>query len=443
MKMNMRGLSRSLVASAALIGLSASTAFATEGYFQYGNGARQKALGGAGVADSRDATAASLNPAGLTHLSGTEIDFAATLFSPSRDVTGSGEPGFTPMGEVESKKDYFLVPNMAWSRRISGNPLADVVAVTLYGNGGMNTSYPSVSRLDGGCTNVPGPKTGVFCGGAMGVDLQQAFLSVAAAKQIGNFSFGVAPILARQQIELKGLGAFAGMSEDPGNVSGRGVDVSWGYGVRGGVEWAMTPGVRLGVAGNSRIIMQDFERYRGLFAEHGGFDIPASLQAGIAIDLSPRVTLMADYKHIWYGSIASIANPSTNRAPLGSDNGPGFGWKDVDVVKLGLEWREAMPGMTLRVGYSHNTNPISSRDVMFNIIAPGVVQDHITAGAELKLTRQTSLEVAGAYVPRNEVKGTELAGMGNPNHNIEIGMSQYEITVGLKYKWGETLEPLK
>ncbi|MFX8824908.1 hypothetical protein ABTM64_20450, partial [Acinetobacter baumannii] len=52
---------------------SAAPAFAGEGYMQNGIGARSKALAGAGVADSTDATAASLNPAGLTGVS-TQID---------------------------------------------------------------------------------------------------------------------------------------------------------------------------------------------------------------------------------------------------------------------------------------------------------------------------------------------------------------------------------
>ncbi|WP_457817321.1 hypothetical protein, partial [Staphylococcus aureus] len=44
---------------------SAPAVWATDGYFQDGLGARNKALAGAGVADSRDATAAALNPAGI------------------------------------------------------------------------------------------------------------------------------------------------------------------------------------------------------------------------------------------------------------------------------------------------------------------------------------------------------------------------------------------
>ncbi len=44
-----------LTVCAAAILSACTAAEATEGYFQYGYGARQGALGGAGVADSRDA----------------------------------------------------------------------------------------------------------------------------------------------------------------------------------------------------------------------------------------------------------------------------------------------------------------------------------------------------------------------------------------------------
>jgi long-chain fatty acid transport protein len=188
--------------------------------------------------------------------------------------------------------------------------------------------------------------------------------------------------------------------------------------------------------------MQEFEAYRGLFAEKGDFDIPASLQAGIALDITPRLTFLADYKHIWYSSIASIANPSTNPAQLGTDNGRGFGWKDIDIVKLGAEWRTS-PDLTLRAGYAYNTSPIEPRDVMFNILAPAVVQHHITGGLEYSWDKFQSLELSGAYVPEGHVSGTELAGFGNPAHDIELNMHQWEVTVGYKYKFGDAPALLK
>jgi long-chain fatty acid transport protein len=432
--------------AALALGLWVTPGSATEGYFQEGYGARQKALAGAGVADGRDATAASLNPAGIVHADN-ELDVAATIFSPRREMVGSGPPGFTPTGEVESDLNWFLIPNIARNWRLEGNPWFDAVAVAMYGNGGMNTTYPAIARPLPEC----GGGTGIFCGGKAGVDLQQMFVSVAGAKRFGSVSVGVAPIFALQMFKATGLGAFAagGASSDPGNLTNRDRDISIGGGVRAGIEWAILPHVRLGLAGTTPIWMQKFDKYSGLFAEQGGFDIPASMQAGIAVDVMPAVTVMADYRRIWYSSVASVGNPSTNlllgpSGLLGLDDGAGFGWKDVDVFKVGAEWR-ASPKLTLRAGYAYNTQPIDSRDVMINILAPGVVQHHITGGLQYRLSRNVDLELAGMYALDAQVTGSELpiGPPADPNHQIEISMHQYEVTLGIKYRFGGDEGPLK
>ena len=43
----------------------------------------------------------------------------------------------------------------------------------------------------------------------------------------------------------------------------------------------------------------------------GGFDVPGTLQAGIAVDVSPHVTVMLDYRRIWFSGVASVGNPSS------------------------------------------------------------------------------------------------------------------------------------
>jgi long-chain fatty acid transport protein len=441
MTINMRKLAALSVSVAAMAAVSAP-AFATDGYFSYGFGARQKALGGAGVADGRDATTTSLNPAGLTHV-GTEVSASMTLFSPLREYEGSGAAGFTPQGTVESGNNYFYVPNMAASIRLAPNLPIDVIGIQMYGNGGMNSDYSA--SVGGQNCNVPG--MGIFCGGKAGVNLQQALLSIAFAKAMGPLSIGVAPTIARQSFEANGIGQFNGFST-LGNV-GSGTDVAWGWGIRAGLEYAVTPGLRIGVAGNTPMWMQSFDKYRGLFAEQGDFDIPASITAGFAYDVSPALTFMFDYKHIWYSKVAAIANPLQPNMQncaggnlafcLGGDQGMGFGWSDVDVFKFGVEYR-MNPALTLRAGYSYNTNPLNGRDVMFNILAPATVQHHFTGGLEYKYNRNWSFELAGAYVPRSHVDGFEPVGMGaagmNSAHAIDISMEQWEITAGVKYKFG-------
>lgn len=407
---------------ASLVVLSHSAA-ATDGYFQHGFGARQKALGGAGAADGTDATTISLNPAGLVH-SGNEVSAAVSWFSPHRGFEGSGAPGFTPSGTIDSYQEDFFIPNFAASYRLAPGSIVDVVGVNVYGNGGMNTNYGD------DFTNGVG-LPGVYGAGKAGVDLQQALVSIAAAKQFGALSVGIAPTLLRQRFKARGLEAFGLASADN--------DVAWGVGVRGGVEYAAAPWLRFGVAGSSRIYSQKFEGYERLFAEGGDFDIPPSLQAGIAIDVSPRLTLLVDYKRIWFSDVKSVGNPSTNiftGAAFGDPNGPGFGWNDVDVIKAGVEW-QATDQLTLRAGYSYATAALNGRDVLLNILAPATVQHHITAGLEYQLNRQLSLELAGTYAPEVTVSGGELplGGPFNPAHNIELSMYQYDVTVGLKYKF--------
>jgi len=241
-----------------------------------------------------------------------------------------------------------------------------------------------------------------------------------------------------QRFSAAGLGAFAGASTDPANLTDRGTDTSFGGGVKGGIEYSVTPGIRFGLAGTTPIWSQKLSKYSGLFADGGSFNVPGSVQPGLAVDLMPNLTVMADYKRIFYSGVPAISDSSTlllTGAKLGSAGGPGFGWKDVSAIKLGVEWRTT-PSLTLRAGYAHNTQPVQSADVMLNILAPGVTQNHFTTGLMYKLTSNMDLELAGMYAPKTTVTGFELAGFGNPAHQVALGMSQVEVTAGIKYRFG-------
>jgi long-chain fatty acid transport protein len=414
------------------VALASTAAMATEGYVVNGVGARSKALAGAGVADSKDATAASLNPAGLVNVQ-SQLNVSVSALKLNGGFSSSGGFGIDPDGHHDSDNGLLVIPNLAATWRVNWG-LVDAIALTAYANGGVSTRYKDMANP--ACAVVFGSGSGVFCGGRLGVELEQTFYSIAFAKTImPGVSVGLAPIVAKQTGKIDGVGAFSASSIDSTNFSNRGTDESWGGGARGGIEWAAAPWLRFGVAGNTVIQMQNFDRYRGLLAERAAFDIPATIQAGVAIDLRPGLTFMADYKRIWFGSIAAVNNPSTNLElliPFGADNGAGFGVKDVDVIKFGLEWRQS-PQLTLRAGYSYNTAPIGSRDADLNIMTLGVVQHHITAGLKYQLTQNLDLELAAMYAPHASVSGQELI---FNTRQVEIEMSQFEFTAGVVYRFG-------
>jgi long-chain fatty acid transport protein len=214
------------------------------------------------------------------------------------------------------------------------------------------------------------------------------FLTLSVAKQITpDLSVGLGPILARQQFRAKGLSLFAPVSNS--------VDAEWGYGVSGGVEWSPSTDFRFGAGIASRTYMGSFEKYADLLADGGDCDMPTFGQAGIAYDVHPNLKLMLDYQHIAYGSVPCVANPATNMlfAPFGAANGPAFGWRDINAVRLGIEWRYT-PAVALRAGYAYNTPLFGSRDVQLDILAPAATQHHLTAGGEWRFDEEWALEWA-------------------------------------------------
>src|SRR5436853_558742 len=115
-----RRMRHTLASTAACLSivLAATSASATEGYLQDGIGARQKALAGAGVADSADATAASLNPAGLVNVQN-QINFSASLLNLDGGYSASGVGPFTADGTFKSGNSLLFIPNLAASWRVN------------------------------------------------------------------------------------------------------------------------------------------------------------------------------------------------------------------------------------------------------------------------------------------------------------------------------------
>ncbi len=423
----------SVIGAVTLTALSVP-AHATNGYFAHGYGTKNSAMAGAGVALPQDAMAAATNPAGMAVV-GNRTDFGAAIFSPNRNYSatgitgGLGAVGATSGGTVDSDNEYFLIPHFGrnWS---SGNNSSFGLAV--YGNGGMNTEYKASDTFG----------LGTFQGSDAGVDLMQLFVAPTWAKKTSDtFSWGVSAILAYQMFSAKGLAPFAGLSTDSSNLSNRGTDSSFGYGARIGILSEISPTVTFGASYQTRIYMEEFDKYKGLFAEQGDFDIPESATVGFAWKTSDSSTLAIDIQWIGYGDVAAIANPiSPNIAScmggsasfcLGGDNGMGFGWDDMTILKIGYQWQTS-PEWTWRVGYSHGDQPIPSSEVLFNILAPGVIEDHLTFGFTKKTGSDSEFNFAFMYALEEKVSGVNT--LGAPAQTIELQMDQWQVEAS----WGWT-----
>jgi long-chain fatty acid transport protein len=406
--------------------------YATDGYFSHGYGLKAKGMGGAATALAQDSMGGANNPASMVWV-GNRMDLGVDWFRPERDAerTGAGIPPIN--GKVDSGRENFFIPELGYNYMYSSD---SSLGITVYGNGGMNTSYPQGNFQCPTPQNTFVPANMLCGGGSLGVDLTQLIIAPTAAYKMNpDHAIGAALLLGYQRFKAEGLQAFTQISQASGNLTNNGYDSSTGYGIRIGYMGKISDTVSIGAAYASKMKMGEFDKYKGLFAENGGFDIPENYNLGVAFAAMPGMTVALDYQRISYSKVASIGNSSSNQAPLGSSNGPGFGWQDVDVVKLGVDYKMDNQ-LTLRGGYNHSSNPIRSQDVTFNILAPGVVQSHYTLGMTYSPSKDNEITAAFMYAPRETVSGPSLFnGLFGPGAggNETIGMSQSSFGVA----WGK------
>jgi long-chain fatty acid transport protein len=72
-----------------------------------------------------------------------------------------------------------------------------------------------------------------------------------------------------------------GFSSDPANLTGDENSTAFGFGFKVGYQGKLTEDLSFGAAFQSKVYMSEFERYAGLFAQAGDFDVPANWQAGL------------------------------------------------------------------------------------------------------------------------------------------------------------------
>jgi long-chain fatty acid transport protein len=464
MSVRSRRLSATM-AAAGLLAVSAS-AFATNGYFMIGFGAGQVGMGGVGVTSPQDSMCVGGNPACLSEFQAPQFDMGAGLVHPERY---SGSNSMTdnvlyPNGiNTWSGVNTYLLPGMGFVFPFNDQLIFGFAAL---GNGGAGTTYKpnffSSSPTD-----------------YLGVDMVQLIIPITVAYKLNSTqTLGVSIVPARQRFLAQGLtGAnrtFNGFSSDENHLSNNGHDFANGMGVR--VGWTghyLDKKITLGATYASKVYMGKLNLYRGLFAEHGGFDIPENYALGIGVKPVENLTVALDIQRILFSGVASVGNrgpvPSTTNAnlpttcvpanpvtdtncggtSLGADNGAGFGWKDQTVYKLGVAYKNAFPTwfgedkLTLRAGYNYGRTPIQQDQLLFSLLAPATSEHHYTLGATYSMGEQSIfgfgseglVTTAYTYSPMKRFEGPVMGLTRNTLGEAQFGMSMkiLELAYTLKF----------
>jgi len=406
----------------------------------------------------------------------------------STNAMGFPTTGFLTPGDYDSQSDWFMVPSLGYNHVLNDRM---TVGVAIFGNGGMNTNYkdrpvwenfagaPNQLAIGPGMTPPPGtfaaPNGMLFTMGPNGrpqpvtnpnatpaqgnvnpggifsattptsINLEQLFFEIPFTYKVNEKnSLGIAPVFAAQNFEAKGLEPFRQMSFHPEAVSNNGKDWSYGYGLHIGWVGEINDALTLGASYRTKLWMTKFDDYKGLFADDGSFDIPAMLNLGLTYKIRPDFLVSFDYQRLFYNEIGSVANTNNvNPMPcmmpgakpsycLGGSNGIGFGWKDMDVFKLGARW-DYDSKFSFMAGASYASDFTSGDEALLNIMAPATIKWTLTLGASYRHSATDSFNLSLAYMPKATLDGY------NPNmtgtQGYELYMEQKDIEVSWSHRF--------
>ncbi|MBI4873719.1 MAG: outer membrane protein transport protein [Acidobacteria bacterium] len=310
----------------------------------------------------------------------------------------------------------FLVPSFGVNWMKGANTS---FGVAMYGSGGMNSNYLSPA----------------FGFAPTGVNLSQLFVAPTVARKFaGQHSIGLTAIVSYQMFKAEGLKAFSQFSRDASKLTDNKTDSSMGIGAKVGYTGQWSKYFAAGTFYQTRIKMSKLDKYSGLFAGQGGFDIPPAWSGGVAISPNGKVTFTADGGRIFYSQVKSIGNPmlpNLMKARLGDEGGAGFGWQDISIARFGVQIRPNQL-WTLRGGFSAAGQPIPESEMLFNILAPGVEKHHASLGFSRVLGGGKEFHFALERAFSASVTGpNRLEALGR--QNIRLRMDQWEAEIGFTF----------
>lgn len=455
---NMSIRPRRLLSATAAVGLLAmsASALATNGYFMIGFGAGQVGMGGVGVTSPQDSMCVGGNPACLGEFQSPQFDVGAGLIHPERysGTDSMSDPALYPSGiNGWSGVNTYLLPGMGFVFPFNDQLTFGFAAL---GNGGAGTTY----------------KPNMFSSqdDYLGVDMVQLIVPITVVYKLDKTqTLGVSIVPARQRFLAQGLTSsrmFNGFSSDQDHLSNNGHDYANGLGARVGWAGHFYDGkVTLGATYASKVYMGKLNLYRGLFAQHGGFDIPVNYAIGLGIKPIENLTVALDIQKILFSGVASVGNrgpipsvtdahlpttcPPCGGTSLGEDNGAGFGWKDQTVYKLGVAYKNVWPSLfgedklTLRAGYNYGRTPIQQDQLLFSLLAPATSEHHYTLGATYSMGDQSIfgfgseglLTAAWTHSPMKNFEGPVMGLTRNTLGTAQFGMRMdiLELAYTLKF----------
>ena len=199
---------------------------------------------------------------------------------------------------------------------------------------------------------------------------------------------------------------------------------TYGVGMRADFTNALTDRMSWQVGYQSRVNMDSFNNYRGVYSEPGSFDIPASANVGVGYSLTSNLKLDAGVERVMYSGIApftSDALPTRFLALLGSEISPAFAWQNLDVYSIGGTYHDPVDNVW-SIHYSTREQPLPTSRLLQSALEPYLSSHDVEFGFSHAFTQNSNFRFAATYAPTEFVLGLPTSFSlrnGNDGNQIE------------------------
>ena len=365
------------------------------------------------------------NPATITALPNS-TDFAVELFVPN--TTLSSTVG-NVSGSDNSSAGAFPLPNFGMVFQPNDSTVS-------YGLGVLSTSGFGVNYPG----NAANPILSPFAKGGVGsIHSQYVLMQIVPTMSIkltDELSVGVSPIvdLASLTLDPSPLATPGGANNNiyPSMTNGQ---YQWGVGVQAGAFYVTESNWQFGASIKSPQWFDSFG-YNSKDPVTGdskyvktAVNAPLIVSVGTAYTGFERLLLALDLRYLDYRNTTPFSQ--SGYTPTGAT--AGLGYDSIFALSTGAQYQFS-DALSVRAGYSFNTNPIGSDQAFANIAAPLILQHAIYCGASYNITKAFKVSLAYSHFFENSVSGPFISPVGPiPGTNVTSQASADAVTAGASF----------
>lgn len=304
------------------------------------------------------------------------------------------------LSSITPQFSWALLPVSYGAPRVLDNYSDRIEKAQLFDAPNSLTTHLGISVATGAVSDTPSvlPSQAEHLVDVPQAGLQRTVIAPTLARDWGDRgSIRLTGVLAYQRFASLGFGTTIADSWTP--LPTRFGDSSYGAGARVDVGSMLGNRLRWNLGYQSRVGMGAFANYRGVFADQGDFDIPASATASVSYAVTPEFGMDVGAQRVMYSAITPFTSanlPTRFLALLGDGSSPVFAWRDLNVYSVGWSLRDAELG-NVALRYTTRQQPIPTSALLANALAPATANDMISLGWSRGFGSHSNLSFLASY----------------------------------------------